>query len=216
MRRVSEHRLHCNKKFTSFLPDKHFSQGLQLQITIGEIDLANPEIEITGRVMFYHLLPGEQKICKDHSLSKHDFVNGPFIFEVNTGDLVYKVSTALYFKIPEGVNPNIRQVLTDIQVLPKLDTVDLTGEPLDFVQNLRALNPEKFLQLISRDLEALEASIDVGSQTFFKKWAIASQIINLAGCGMIPTSHISLAAERYSYPYAKTKERLGLNEEIIL
>lgn len=212
MRRISEHRLHSNKKFTSFLPENQFSPGLQLQISIGEVDLENPEIEISGRIMFYHLLPGEQKICKDPSISKDDFLNGSFIFEVNTGDLVYKVTTALYFKIPGDVNPNIRQELTEIELQPKLNAANLTGDAVDFVQNLRALSPQKFLQLISRDLEALEATIDAGSQQVFKKWAIADQIIRLAGCGLIPSSYVDFAAERYSNEYAKTAERLDLKK----
>ncbi len=215
MKRISEHKLYSDKKFTSFLPDKHFSPGIQLQISIGEIDLGDPAIEISGRVMFYHLLPGEQKICKDASFSKVDFLNGPFVFEVNTGDLVYKVSTAIYFKLPDGLNPNIRQELSDITIIPKLNAVNLNGDALDFVQNLRALNPENFLQLISRDLEALEATIDAGSQQVFKKWAIADQIIRLAGCGLIPLIYVDWAVERYYLEYGKTMERLGLNEIVL-
>lgn len=212
MIRISEHKLYSDKKFTSFLPDQHFSPGLQLQISIGEIDLNDPAIEISGRIMFYHLLPGEQKFCRDRSLSKDDFLKGPFVFEVNTGDLVYKVSTALYFKLPEGANPITRQALSDITIMPDSYDVNLSGNPLDFVQNLRAINPKKILQLISRDLVPLEATIDEGSQQVFKKWAIADQILRLAGCGLIPTSYVDFAVERYSIPYAKTMERLGLNE----
>lgn len=212
MRRISEHKLYSNKKFTSFLPDKHFSPGLQLQISIGEIDLNDPAIEISGRVMFYHLLPGEQKFCIDRSICKEDFLNGPLAFEINTGDLVYKASTAIYFKLWDGANPTIRQELSDITIFPKTDTVNLTDDPLDFVRNLRSLNPQNFLQLITRDLEALEATIDRGSQQVFKKWTIVDQIIRLAGCGLIPSYYVDFAVERYSNEYAKTTERLGLKE----
>ena len=215
MRFISEYKLYSNKKFTKFLPQKHFSPGIQLKIIIGDLDLLNPEIKINGRITFYHLLPGKERFRKDYSICKEDFFNGPCIFEINTGDLVSKVSTILYFKLPNGVNSSIRHELSEATLFPKLENVNLNGHALDFIQNIRALSPQNFIQLISRDLEALETTISMGSQQTFKKWAIANQIIRLAGCGMIPLSFIDLAVERYLYPYAKTKERLGTNEIVL-
>jgi hypothetical protein len=221
MIRVSEHKLYSNRKFTGFLPDPHFPPDLELEINITDIDLSDPDLEIDGRVCFTHLLPGEQKVNINFAINKLDLINNSLFFTINTGDLVCRVLTVLNFKLPSGINPHIKHKLIGLtthsrqnhsrQIRSSLNCKD----PLDFVQNLRALNPQNFLQLISRDLHALEATIDGGSQQVFKKWAIADQIIRLAGYSLIPSKYVDWAVERYFLEYAKTKERLGINDIII-
>jgi hypothetical protein len=221
MRRISEHKLYSNRKFTAFLPDPHFLPELQLEINITEIDLTDPAIEIDGRVCFTHLLPGEQKVDLNFAINKSDFINNTLFYTINTGDLVCKVLTVLNFKVPSGANPNIKQELTDLNACSRqnhsrqIRSRVFTQYTLDFIQNLRALSPHDFLQIISGDLEALEAFIDKGSQQAFRKWAIADQIIRLAGYGMIPSKYVDWAVERYFLEYGKTKERLGIKEIVI-
>lgn len=223
MRLVSEHKLYSNRKFTGFLPDPQFPPGLQLEINITDIDLNDPSVEIDGRVCFTHLLPGEQKVDFNFGINKTDIINNSLFYSINTGDLVCKVLTVLNFNVPSGVNPNIKQELTGLNVRSRQnhsrqnDSRQIRSrvfcqDTLDFTQNLRALNPQDFLQHLLRDLEALEAIIDKGSQQAFKKWAIADQIIHLAGSGQIPLNYLDLAVERYYIPYAKTKERLAFKE----
>jgi len=223
MELTSNTKLFNNKKITNFLPDPRFPQGLQLEITVSDIDLFDPSVEITVRICFYHNLPGDESADLNFLVSKKDFVNNTWRYTINTGDLIRKVYTYLEFKVPLGSNPTIKQELTETREnLPK-SQISLAGliasacfdEHLDFVTNLRALNPGDFLQLISRDLEALEAAIGVGSQQTFKKWVITDQIIRLAGRGEIPHSYVDLAVSRYADAYSKCKERLGL-ESIIL
>jgi hypothetical protein len=228
MRLISEHKLYSHRKFTGFLPDTHFPPALQLEINITDIDLNDPSVEIDGRVCFTHLFPGEQKMDFNFAINKSDIINNSLFYTINTGDLVCKVLSVLNFKVPSGVNPNIKQELTGLnsrsrqnhsrqndsrqndsrQIRSRVFCQDI----LDFTKNLRALNPQNFLQLILRDLDALETFIDEGSQQAFKKWAIADQIIRLAGSGQIPLNHLDLAVERYYIPYTKTKERLGFKE----
>jgi hypothetical protein len=226
MRLVSEHKLYSNRKFTGFLPDPHFPPALQLEINITDIDLSDPSVEIDGRVCFTHLLPGEQKVDFNFAINKSDIINNTLFYTINTGDLVCKVLTVLNFKLPSDVNPNIKQELIGLNARSRQNhsrqnhsrqnhSRVFCKDTLDFIQNLRALNPQDFLQLISRDLEVLEAFINKGSQQAFKKWAIADQIIRLAGSGQIPLNYLDLAVERYSYPYTKTKERLGFKEIVI-
>ena len=221
MRLVSEHKLYSNRKFTGFLPDPHFPSELQLDINITDIDLSDPSVEIDGRVCFTHLLPGEQKVDFNFAINKSDIINNSLFYTINTGDLVCKVLTVLNFKVPLGANPNIRQALKGLNARSRqnhsrqIRSSVFCQDTLDFTQNLRALNPQDFLQFILRDLDALEAFIDKGSQQAFKKWAITDQIIRLAGCGLIPLSYVDLAVERYYIPYTKTKERLGINEILL-
>jgi hypothetical protein len=221
MRLISEHKLYSSRKFTGFLPDPHFPPSLQLEIRITDIDLSDPSIEIDGRVCFTHVLPFEQKVNFNFAINKSDLINDSIFYTINTGDLVCKVLTTLNFKLPAGVNPNIKQELLGLDAHSRQDhsrqnrSRVFCKDPLDFIQNLRALNPQDFLQLISRDLPALEATIDGGSQQVFKKWAIADQIIRLAGSGLIPSKHVDWAVERYFLEYAKTKERLGIKEIIL-
>ncbi len=216
MRLISENKLYSNRRFTGFLPDPHFPLELQLEINISEIDLSDPSVEIDGRVCFTHLLPGEQKVDFNFAINKSDIINNSIFYSVNTGDLVCKVLTVLNFKLPEGLNPNIKQELIGLNAGSRQNRSSVfCKDPLDFIQNLRALNSQDFLQLISRDLDPLEASIDKGSQQAFKKWAIADQIIRLAGCGLIPLYYLDLAVERYYFGYGKTKERLGIKEIIL-
>jgi hypothetical protein len=218
MRLISEHKLYSNRKFTGFLPDPHFSPALQLEINITDVDLNDPFVEIDGRVCFTHLFPGEQKMDFNFAINKSDIINNSLIYTINTGDLVCKVLSVLNFKVPSGVNPNIKQELTGLNARSRQNhsrqnhSRVFCKDTLDFTKNLRALNPQDFLQLISRDLEALEAFIDEGSQQAFKKWAIADQIIRFAGSGQIPLNYLDFAAERYYVPYTKTTGRLGIKE----
>ena len=197
-----------------------------MEINITDIDLNDPSVEINGRVCFTHLLPGEQKVDFNFVINKADIINNSLFYNINTGDLVCKVLTVLNFKVPSGVDPNIRQELTSLNSRSRqnhsrqnhsrqIRSRVFCQDTLDFTKNLRALNPQNFLQLILRDLEVLEAFIDEGPQQAFKKWAIADQIIRLAGSGQIPLNYIDVAVERYSYPYTKTKERLGIKEIVI-
>ncbi len=223
MRRYTKTKLFSERKITNFLPEPHFSPGLQLEISIEDINLQDPSIDVNGRICFYHLLPGEQKVNMNFTFNKEDLINNSSKFYINTGDLVVKVMSLVNFKLPLGVNPSIQNELTSTEIIPSNKQASLSrlaasvylDQNLDFVQDLRALNPQNFLQLISRDIHALEATIDAGSQQVFKKWAIADQIIRLAGCGLIPSSYVDFAVERYSIPYSKTMERLGLNEIIL-
>jgi hypothetical protein len=223
MRRYTKTKLFSERKITNFLPEPHFSPGLQLEITIGDLDLQDHSVDVNGRICFYHLLPGEQKVNMNFTFNKQDLINNSCKFYINSGDLVVKVMSLVNFKLPLGVNPSIQNELTSTEIIPSNKQASLSrfaasvylDQHLDFVQDLRSLNPQNFLQLISRDLEPLEATIDGGSQQAFKKWAIADQIIRLAGAGLIPSKFVDWAVERYYLEYGKTKERLGIKEIIL-
>ncbi len=217
MRLISEHKLYSKRKFTGFLTDPHFPPALQLEINITDVDLSDPSIEVDGRVCFTHLLPGEQKMDFNFAINKADITNNSLFYTIKTGDLVCKVLTVLNFKVPSGANPKIKQELRGLNACSRqnhsreihsrqIRSRVFCQDILDFTQNLRALNPQDF---------PLEAFIDKGSQQAFKKWAIADQIIRLAGSGQIPLNYLDLAVERFAYPYTKTKERLGIKEILL-
>ena len=207
------------KHFKVFYPKDRFPVKLFIELSIDNLDFADPSIEIRGNVDFYHTLIGDIKESKRFQFSDSDFKHGTFKCMVNTGDLVNKVAVSLFYTLPATVKLYFRHELSEAPDsifesgnIQRLYKSIKRNETLNVIEEIRDMAPWDFLQVITTDLPVLDALIDKVPGQAFNRWAITDKIIRLAGTGKIPLSFLDLAAQKYYTQYAKTKERLGISE----
>ena len=160
--------------------------------------------------------------CKSIILTYQDFLDQPFSIKINTGELLYKIRIGAYFHnklIPnhlklKEIKDNFEPNICDSINLDHLHEDILFGPTINFLEKLRSMKPEKFHQIISGELDNLEARIDEASGRTFNFWALADTIIKMARTSKIPQSCLDLITDRYLETYEDGKKRLGLENQI--
>ena len=216
--KLSHHTQLLGKKhFCGFRSNFGFTPSFQTELSFETFNL-NALVNLRCSIDFYYNLTNGVKERQRIHFTKVDLCDGVYNCSINSGDLINKVIISLYYEFSSRAVIDLNVSLTEClnqkndgnfeQLINYLKRDEL----VNFVQELRSFLPHNFVLLLTRDLPTLEASIDKGSQQVFKKWAIADQIIRLAGTSKILLNCLDWAAEKYSNQYSLTKNNLGIEE----
>ena len=209
-----------NKSFCSFLPDNRYPQNLELSLSIKGGDVY--ENFDKGFVDFHYRMWNGKIECKRILLSQKDFIFQPFRCKINTGDLIIKISIGIYLRQKAEGDQFLIKSLKDLEEGEISNSINfnrlkevISNEPnINFLQKIRAMNPQNFRQLLDRDLDALEAFMDKGSNRVFNLWCLVDTIIKLVSSSKLPSYYLDMAVQTYFNEYADGKEALGFNNLI--
>ena len=214
--------LTSNRFFTTLSPKNRFEENLRLTLSLrGNNIIENFDWAFVD--LDYQLMDNKKEI-KRIFLNYDDFRETPFSIKINTGDLLSKIRIGLYFKKEVSLNQFLDKILVDdndpkisnLIFLPTLRETIQRGEPIEFIEKLRAMSADNFQDLLDTDLPALDALIDKAPERVFYLWALADNIVKKTASGNLPLSYIHFAVESYFNQYHEGKLRLGFNLENIL
>jgi hypothetical protein len=157
-------------------------------------------------------------------LYQKDFIFQPFRYKINTGDLVSEIRIGIYLRQEAPGDQFLVKSLKDLEEAEISNSINfsrlkevISHEPtIDFLQKIRAMNPQNFRQLLDRDLDALEALMDKGSNRVFNLWCLVDTIVKLVSSSKLPSYYLDMAVQTYFNEYADGKEALGFNNLEIL
>lgn len=214
--------LTSNRFFTTLSPKNKFEENLRLTLALSGNNII--ENFDWAFVDLHYQLMNNKKEIKRIFLIGEDFRETPFSIKINTGDLLSKIRIGLYFKKEVSSNQYLDKVLEDdnepktsnLIFLPTLRETIQRGEPIEFIEKLRAMSTDNFQDLLDTELPALHALMDRVPERVFYYWALADKIIKISATSKLPISYLDFAVESYFNEYHDGKFRLGFNLEKIL
>lgn len=203
-----------NKHTSVFSNEKYYPTNLEISLSLqGERAIENME---WGFLDLHYKLFDEFPECKRLILTYQDFLEGPFSLKINTGDLLWKFEFGAYFHdkyLPHVLKLDNLIQLEQPHICKSLKSDDLNeaillGPTIDFVEKLRSIAPGKLHEIITEDIDALEARIDEASGRPFNFWALSDAIVKSAPFSDNPSKYLDLVAERYGTAYISGNERI--------
>ena len=214
--------LTSNRFFTTLSPKNRFEENLRLTLSLrGNNIIENFDWAFVD--LHYQLIDNKKEI-KRIFLNRDDFAETTFSIKINTGDLLSKIRIGLYFKKEVSSNQFLDKILVDdkdhkisnLIFLPTLRETIQRGEPIEFIEKLRAMSTDNFQDILDTELPALHALMDRVPERVFYYWALADKIIKISATSKLPLSYLDFAVESYFNEYHDGKFRLGFNLENIL
>ena len=214
--------LTSNRFFTTLSPKNRFEENLRLTLSLrGNNIIENFDWAFVD--LHYQLIDNKKEI-KRIFLNRDDFAETTFSIKINTGDLLSKIRIGLYFKKEVSSNQFLDKILVDdkdhkisnLIFLPTLRETIQRGEPIEFIEKLRAMSTDNFQDILDTELPALHALMDKAPERAFYYWALADKIIKTTATSQLPLSYLDFAVESYFNEYHDGKLHLGFNLENIL